>query len=607
MKAVSPTSGSTAGGTLVTITGTNLAGATAVKFGRLTATIQSDTGTQIIVIAPAGVVGIVDVTVTTANGTSVASSADRFTYVVAVPAPTLTAISRTSGSTVGGTTVTITGTNLTGATVVKFGNLTATIQSVTATQIVVIAPAGAAGIVDVTVTTAGGTSACTTADRFTYIAAADTPTVGLYDPFSSLFMLRNTNDSGLADEGCSYGVGNAGMLPIVGDWNGDGVESIGLFDPVTSTFYLRNTNCLQGPNDHGYADTVFVYGPANAGDEPVVGDWNGDGRDSVGLFDPSSSTFYLRNTNCLQGPNDHGYADIVFNYGPANGGMLPVAGDWDGSGRDGVGLYSQVTSTFYLRETTRLQGSSDKGYADAALNYGVPQAGLLPLAGDWNGDGRDGIGLYDQSTATFFLRNSIQLQGPSDRGFADLSFTYGKANRMQLPVAGDWTEVVGSKHLLAAGGEIAASPNTPVLTQAELQPIVNAAMTRWTSAGLDVTTLQKLRQVQFVIGDLPGSSVGEADGNLIQLDANAAGHGWFIDSTPASDEEFASAGSSPQLSAVDPQALDRIDLLTVVEHELGHVAGLQDLDALADDVMSGTLGTGIRRNATHTDAVLAAQ
>jgi hypothetical protein len=48
-----------------------------------------------------------------------------------------------------------------------------------------------------------------------------------------------------------------------------------------------------------------------------------------------------------------------------------------------------------------------------------------------------------------------------------------------------------------------------------------------------------------------------------------------------------------------------MDLGTVVEHELGHVAGLPDLDALTDDVMSGVLGNGIRRNAMHTDAALA--
>jgi hypothetical protein len=424
-------------------------------------------------------------------------------------------------------------------------------------------------------------------------------TVGLYDPTSSMFMLRNTNDSGFADECFCYGVGGAGMLPIAGDWNGSGIQSISLYDPATSTFYLEDSN------SGGDADDVFVFGPARAGYEPVVGDWNGDGRDSVGLYDPATSTFYLRNTNSLQGPDDHASADIVFSYGPANSGMVPVAGDWDGSGRDGIGLYDPATSTFYLRESTQLQGPSDKGYADATLNYGVPQAGVLPIAGDWNGDGRDGIGLYNQSISTFFLRNALQLQGPSDHGFSDVTFMYGQANHLLLPVAGDWTGVVVSNHLVAAGGAAVASPNTPVLTQDELPPIVNAAITRWTSAGLDATAAEKLRQVQFVIGDLPGSGLGEADGNVIHLDANAAGNGWFVDATPTLDEEFASSGSQRQLVAVDPRVVDRMDLLTVVEHELGHIAGANDLDALTDDVMSGVLGTGIRRNAVHTDAALA--
>ena len=92
---------------------------------------------------------------------------------------------------------------------------------------------------------------------------------------------------------------------------------------------------------------------------------------------------------------------------------------------------------------------------------------------------------------------------------------------------------------------------------------------------------------------------------MIYIDSNAAGYGWFVDPTPALDEEFTPSPSNQQLRAIDPRAVDRIDLLTVVEHELGHIAGLDDLDASVNDLMSGVLGTGIRRNASHVDAVLA--
>ena len=177
--AISPTSGPTAGGTSVTITGANLASATAVKFGSNTATISSNTAAQIVAVAPAGSAGAVDVTVTTVGGTSAASQADRYTY--AGP-PTVTGVSPTSGPTLGGTAVTITGTNLDNPTAVKFGGTNAAVLTpVSATQIIAVAPAGSAGAQDVRVTTPGGTSATSSADRFTFVPP---PTVTGVSPSS---------------------------------------------------------------------------------------------------------------------------------------------------------------------------------------------------------------------------------------------------------------------------------------------------------------------------------------------------------------------------------------------------------------------------------------
>ena len=166
--AISPTSGPVAGGTSVTITGTNLSGATLVRFGTTAATIVSNTATEIVATSPARAAGQVDVRVTTAGGTSNTATADRFTYL-ALPVPAVTAISPTSGPVAGGTSVTITGTNLTGATAVGFGTTAATIVSNTDTEIVATSPAHARGQVDVRVRTAGGTAGTSAADRFTYV------------------------------------------------------------------------------------------------------------------------------------------------------------------------------------------------------------------------------------------------------------------------------------------------------------------------------------------------------------------------------------------------------------------------------------------------------
>ena len=176
--ALNPSAGPVAGGTTVTITGTGLANATAVKFGTALATIITDTPTQLVVLSPASVAGAVDVTVVTPGGTSATSAADRFTYQAT---PTVTSVSPAAGPAIGNTTVTITGTNLASAWAVHFGATLATIVSDTATQLVVTSPAGAAGTVDVTVSTAGGTSATSAADQFTYVAA---PTVTGVSPTS---------------------------------------------------------------------------------------------------------------------------------------------------------------------------------------------------------------------------------------------------------------------------------------------------------------------------------------------------------------------------------------------------------------------------------------
>lgn len=167
VSSISPTSGPTAGGTTVTISGTNFTGATAVTFGATAATsFTVNSNFSITATSPAGT-GTVDVRVTSEGGTSTASAADQFTYA---GAPVVTSLSPTSGSLGGGTSVTITGNNFSGATAVTFGATAATGFTVnSATSITATSPAGT-GTVDVRVTTAGGTSATSAADQFTYTA-----------------------------------------------------------------------------------------------------------------------------------------------------------------------------------------------------------------------------------------------------------------------------------------------------------------------------------------------------------------------------------------------------------------------------------------------------
>jgi Tol biopolymer transport system component len=238
-------------------------------------------------------------------------------------------------------------------------------------------------------------------------------TPGLYDPVASVWYLKNDCTGGMADATFGFGAPGAGWLPVVGDWNGDGVDTVGLYDPAASVFYLRNANTT------GMADLTFGFGAAGAGWLPVVGDWNGDGIDTVGLYDPAASLFYLRNTNTI------GMADVAVPFGPPGGGWSPVAGDWDSDGRDTVGLYDGAASTWYLTD------SLIAPVANHVFGYGQPGAGWTALAGDWNVDRCDTVGEFDPAGAVWYLANN---HGPQD----PVVFGFGLPGGGWLPVAGDW-------------------------------------------------------------------------------------------------------------------------------------------------------------------------
>ena len=268
------TSGPTAGGTSVVVTGTNFSGATAVKFGSTNATgFTVNSATQITATAPAGSAGTVDVTVTTVGGTSAASAADQFTYVAL---PTVTSINTSSGPTAGGTTVVITGTNLSAATGVKFGATAATgLTANTATSITATSPAGT-GTVDVTVTTAGGTSATSAADQFTYVAL---PTITSISPTSgstaggTVVVITGTNLTG------ATGVTIGGTAATLGTNTGTTLS-------VTTGAHAAGTGLsvlVTTPAGTNAANTLYSYAvPADIGTTFTGGNLTLDGSNSSG-------------------------------------------------------------------------------------------------------------------------------------------------------------------------------------------------------------------------------------------------------------------------------------------------------------------------------------
>jgi hypothetical protein len=228
-------------------------------------------------------------------------------------------------------------------------------------------------------------------------------TTGVFRPINGLIFMKNKNETGFADIALNYGL--PGDYPVVGDWDGNGTTTVGIYRG--NTFFLRNENTI------GFATIVFDFG--QVGDQPIAGDWDGDGVDTIGVIRPSLSQFMLRNSN------DAGPADMTFVLG--NPGDVGIAGDWNGDGLDSTGVFRPSNGIIFLKD------QNTTGFADYALNYGIP--GDKPVMGDWNDDGIDTIGVYRDGL--FYLRNENTI------GFAEVIF--GLGNPGDMPIAGNWDGV----------------------------------------------------------------------------------------------------------------------------------------------------------------------
>jgi hypothetical protein len=239
-----------------------------------------------------------------------------------------------------------------------------------------------------------------------------------------------------------YNYGSAGDIPIVGDWDGNGTFTDGVFRPAGSPnnpssqaqWFLSNSD-IPDHTDIG----PFYYG--NAGDLPVVGDWDGNGTFTVGLFRPAGSPnnssgqaqWFLSNSN-IANNTDIG----PFYYG--NAGDLPVVGDWDGNSTFTVGLFRPAGSpnnsssqAQWFLSNSNIANNTDIG----PFYYG--SAGDLPVVGDWDGNGTFTVGTFrpagspnnSASQAQWFLSNN-NVANHTDIG----PFYYGNAG--DLPIVGRW-------------------------------------------------------------------------------------------------------------------------------------------------------------------------
>lgn len=197
-----------------------------------------------------------------------------------------------------------------------------------------------------------------------------TPGVIRRDDGTPQWLLRNALSGGDADHDFAYG--RSGDRAVCGDWNGDGTQTPGIVrERADGLFQWHLRNSTSG----GAAHRTFYFGRDTSPGElpptwPIVGDWNGDGIDTVGIVrghEDGQMQWLLRDSNT----GGNAQYDFVY-YDDAVWGdhlevHIPIVGDWNGDGRDGPGVTRSVdaSSPHWL-----LRNDRSAGFADHVFYYG---------------------------------------------------------------------------------------------------------------------------------------------------------------------------------------------------------------------------------------------
>lgn len=261
----------------------------------------------------------------------------------------------------------------------------------------------------------------------TAIPPAVENTVGLFDPQTNTWQFRDANLSGDMDITFTFGTGQNNQ-PLIGDWDGDNVDGIGLYR--NGIFIFRNLSTA------GSIDNITNFGSTETGWKAIAGDWNADGADSIGIY--KDGQFMLS--------DDNSTLHYIFNFGPMETGWIPVAGDWNGDGFDTIGLYKDG---IWLLSTA----SVNPGIYEQIAYGPVNSPAWRPVVGDWNADNVTTIGLY--GSGLWRVRNIANFDQ------TELAIQFGSA--------GNWIPLSSYR-----GGDanLAALGNAPIETIVPPSPTI---------------------------------------------------------------------------------------------------------------------------------------
>lgn len=183
--------------------------------------------------------------------------------------------------------------------------------------------------------------------------------------------------------------GTSGDDPVEGDYDGDGKTDFAVFRPTTGYWYIVKSS----------DSTTVQYPFGQTTDIPAQADYNGDGQTESALFRPSTGTWYIR--------TDGSGSTVQQQFGLSTDAVAPA--DYDGDGKADIGVWRESDKTFYSLNSSN----------QTVQSVGMSPQGGVPVSSDYDGDGKADYAV--RNGATWAIRKSSDSSTYTQTPSGDLS------------------------------------------------------------------------------------------------------------------------------------------------------------------------------------------
>jgi hypothetical protein len=259
---------------------------------------------------------------------------------------------------------------------------------------------------------------------------------GIWRPSNAEWWVINSSDSSQSAQ--QYG--QAGDIPVPGDYDGDGRTDFAIWRPATGEWWVFPTGRYR-PTDQ-FGDVVQQWG--QAGDIPVPGDYDGDGKTDFAIWRPATAEWWVIHSS--------DGTQVTRQWGQA--GDIPVPGDYDGDGKTDFAIWRPATAEWWVLHT-------DGSYT--TQQYG--QAGDVPVPGDYDGDGKSDFAIWRPATFEWWVLGVV-VQPWGQVGDIPVPGDYdgdGKTDfAVWRPTSGEWWVIHSSDGVHQPPTQLGQAGDVPV-------------------------------------------------------------------------------------------------------------------------------------------------